>query len=189
MSRAYRIEVGESLSRTLSSEDEISTKIELLPVLPKEQMRRILAQELEKRGFAEENGRHVRKGAGVVVTVDAKTGEVTVRAEDSERVDLNAKEVGVFADDWGPSQRQVEAAISKKLREGLEQEAGEAEKRLRKETTDRLERELCDVLAELDQVSNRTIGEALKIKARELGDVREIVEDEKTGSLKIVLEV
>jgi hypothetical protein len=189
MSRAYRIEVGESLSRTLSSDDEISTRIELLPVLPEEQMRRILAEELSKRGFQEDRGKHVRKGAGIVVTVDAQSGEVTVRAEDSERIDLAAKETGVYADDWGLSQRQVEQQLAEKLREGLEQQAAEKEKKLRKETTDRLERELCDVLRELDQVTNRTIGEALKIKAREMGDVREIVEDERTGSLKIVLDV
>jgi hypothetical protein len=189
MSRAYRIEVGESLSRTLSSDDEVSTQIELLPVLPEESMRRILAQELEKRGFHEEEGKHVRKNSGVVVTVDAKSGEVTVRAEDSERIDLSAKETGIYADDWGASQRQVEQQLSQKLREGLEEQAAAREKKLRKETTDRLERELCDVLRELDQVSNRTIGEALKIKAREMGDVKEIVEDERTGSLKIVLDV
>lgn len=189
MSRAYRIEVGESLSRTLSSDDEVSTQIELLPVLPEESMRRILAQELEKRGFREEEGKHVRQGSGVVVTVDAKSGEVTVRAQDSERIDLSAKETGVYADDWGASQRQVEQQLSQKLREGLEEQAAAREKKLRKETTDRLERELCDVLRELDQVTNRTIGEALKIKAREMGDVKEIVEDERTGSLKIVLDV
>lgn len=189
MSRAYRIEVGESLSRTLSSDDEVSTRIELLPVLPEESMRRILAQELEKRGFREKNGKHVREGAGVVITVDAQSGEVTVRAEDSERIDLAAKETGVYADDWGASQRQVEQQLSEKLREGLEEQAAAREKKLRKETTDRLERELCDVLRELDQISNRTIGEALKVKAREMGDVKEIVEDERTGSLKIVLDV
>ena len=51
MSRAYRIKVKESLKRDVKAEDSIRTEIELIEVLPAEQMGELLARELEGRGF------------------------------------------------------------------------------------------------------------------------------------------
>jgi hypothetical protein len=48
MSRAYRIRVSESLNRTLQAEDEVCSQIELLEVLPPEQMAELLRDELIK---------------------------------------------------------------------------------------------------------------------------------------------
>ena len=57
------------------------------------------------------------------------------------------------------------------------------------QVTDRLERKLGDVREELDQVVNRVTATALKHKAAQLGQIKEITEDAQSGSLTIVVEV
>ena len=52
-----------------------------------------------------------------------------------------------------------------------------------------LEAALGDISAELDQVVNRVTAEALKQKAGQLGQIKEITEDAENGSLTIKVEV
>jgi hypothetical protein len=104
MSRAYRIRVKESLKRDLKAEDSIRTQIEMLEILPAEQMGEMLARELEQRGFErQEDGTLVRKGEnGVCVTVEPCSGEVTIRAEAEDSVELEGHREGYGYDDVGP---------------------------------------------------------------------------------------
>ena len=60
MSRAYRVSVRESRNRTLRAEDHVSTQLEILEVLPPEQMAALLADELERCGFQREGTRLTR---------------------------------------------------------------------------------------------------------------------------------
>ncbi|MGL4549982.1 MAG: hypothetical protein ACRC33_02245, partial [Gemmataceae bacterium] len=54
MSRSYRISVRECVNRVIKAEDRISTQLEVLEVLPPEQMAGLLAGELEKEGYRRE---------------------------------------------------------------------------------------------------------------------------------------
>src|SRR5260370_7088682 len=75
MSRAYRIRVKESLKRDLKAEDAIRTQIEMLEILPIEQLGEMLARELAARGFErQEDGTLVRQSEnGVCVTLNPCT--------------------------------------------------------------------------------------------------------------------
>src|SRR4051812_38571816 len=87
MSRAYRITVKESESRHLKAGDEICTQLEILEILPPEDMATLLKEELKKRGFEEqEDGTMVRKDGELTVKIDPCSGEVTVKAETEETV-------------------------------------------------------------------------------------------------------
>src|SRR5260370_37419668 len=88
MSRAYRISVSESQNRIVRAEDRVSTHLELIEVLPCDQMSALLAEELKKQGFEEKDGKLVRKDKEVNVTVDTQTGEVTVSAEATQKVQV-----------------------------------------------------------------------------------------------------
>ena len=55
--------------------------------------------------------------------------------------------------------------------------------------TARLESELEGLRSEFDQVVNRVTAEALKRKAAQLGQIKEITEDARDGSMTIFLEV
>jgi nucleotide-binding universal stress UspA family protein len=189
MSRAYRIKVRESLRRTLRAHDRVSTQLELLEILPAEQMAQLLAEELKRRGFEDRRGALLRTARGVTVSVDPQSGTVTVDAKGAHEAALEGEKTGRAFDDFGPDAQQVEKQIREQLLRDLEKQAAKASAELQAEVTDRLERELGELRRELDQAVNRVTAEALKQKAAQLGRIKELTEDPQTGSLTIVVEV
>jgi hypothetical protein len=189
MSRAYRIRVRESMDRTVRAEDSVCTQLEILEVLPADQMADLLARELEGRGFERQGDLLVRKQNGVVVTVDPRTGEVTAAAEGSESVKLEAETEGRSYDTAGPHAKEVRERLRRDLQRDLEKKAAEKTQALQGQVTDRLEGELRDLRQELDGAVNRATAEALKLKAAQLGQIKELTEDPQSGSLTIVVEV
>src|SRR5215475_10230027 len=108
MSRAYRITVKESETRHLKAGDEISTQLEILEILPPEDMATLLREELKKRGFDEqEDGTMVRKDGDLTVKVDPCSGEVTVKAETEEQVTVEAKREATGYNDVGPNEKSL----------------------------------------------------------------------------------
>src|SRR5881227_1257754 len=105
MSRAYRISVKESETRNLKAGDEISTCLEILEILPPEDMATLLKNELKNHGFEEQpDGTMTRKDGEITVTVDPCSGEVTVKAETAAKVDLEAKRDATGFNDVGPGE-------------------------------------------------------------------------------------
>jgi hypothetical protein len=189
MSRSYRITVRESVSRVVRAEDCVSTQLEILEVLPPEQMAALLEEELERRGYKREGENMVRRDKDVTVTVNPATGTVTVGAEASEKVAVDGEREARGYDDVGPGQDSVREAARRELQKDLEKKIQEKVGGLQGKVTDRLEGELGDLRQELDQAVNRVTAEALKRKAAGLGQIKEMTEDPQTGSLTIVVEV
>jgi hypothetical protein len=189
MSRAYRIRVRESVKRVVTARDRISTQLEILEILPVEQMGELLAQELEKRGFQRRANVVVREEHGITITVDLATGSVTVQAEGSEEVELQAEKEGRSHDEAGAHAARIKKELQEQARKELEEQATQETARLQSRITDRLEGQLSDLRRELDQAVNRVTAEALKRKAAQMGEIKELTEDAETGSLTIVVEV
>jgi hypothetical protein len=189
MSRAYRIRVRESITKVVKAHDRISTQLELLEILPAEQMAELLAQELEKRGYERRDGVLVREQDGVTITVDPATGTVTVQAEGSQELDLETEVEGRAYDEAGAHAASVKKGLQEQARKELEEQAKRETERLQGEITDRLEGQLGDVRRDLDQAVNRVTAEALKRKAAQMGQIKELTEDPQSGSLTIVVEV
>jgi hypothetical protein len=189
MSRAYRIRVSETLRRVLRAHDRVSTQLEILEILSGEEMAELLSQELEKGGFERKEGELVREQDGVVVSVDPKTGTVTVSSEKSEQVELEGQREGHAFDDAGPSAKNVREGLRKQVQSDLEKQAEKKTAELQGKVTDKLEKQLGDLRQELDQAVNRVTAEALKRKAAQMGQIKEMTEDPQTGSLTIVVEV
>jgi hypothetical protein len=189
MSRAYRIRVAESLNKTLQAEDSICTQIELLEVLPPEQMAELLRNELQERGFKEEQGQMVRRDGGVTVAIDPASGEVALTSEAKKDLSIQAEREGVAYDDIGPAEKAVKKALERQLQSDLARHAEHEQGRLQSEATKRLEGQLADLQKELNQAVNRVTAEALKRKAAQLGAIKEMSEDPQTGSLTIKVEV
>jgi len=190
MSRAYRIQLSERLQRVLRAKDHVSSQIELLEILPQEQMTALLEEELVRRGFERQAEGLVREQNGVKVTVDPASGTITVHSEQCEEANLMAEKEARVYDDWQQKSRQhVEETARDQLRGELEAEAKKKADKLQKQVTDQLEGNLADIQAEISQAVNRVTGEALKRKAAQLGQIKEMTEDPNSGSLTIVLEV
>jgi ethanolamine utilization cobalamin adenosyltransferase len=187
MSRAYRIRLSESLRRHIAVDDGICSSLELLDVLPREQMAELLARELAGAGFEEREGQWVRvDDEGVEVRVDPQQGTVTVSAASREQVEVSkTREVRAYAENDVVTRERARADIQAEL----ESEVGEREKALQAKVTEKLEGKLGDLRQELDRISNRVTAEALKRKAASLGEVQEISEDPETGSLTIRVKI
>jgi hypothetical protein len=114
---------------------------------------------------------------------------MTVQAEAQEQVKLEGEKQGLGYDDTGPAERATRAALRKALAQDLEKQAQQREASLQSEVTSKLEAQLGDLRKELDQVANRVTADALKRKAAQLGQIKELTEDPQSGSMTIVLEV
>jgi len=189
MSRAYRIRVHESLKRFLRAQDGISTQLEVLEILPREQMADLLRRELEGRGFKQDGKELVRQKHGVTVRVDPECGAVTVSAEMTEKVELEAEKETRAYTDVGPSAKKTKEALREDVLKELDKQAQQKQHSLQAKATDRLEAQVGELREELDQAVNRVTAEALKQKAAQLGQIKEMTEDPQSGSLTIVLEV
>jgi hypothetical protein len=189
MSRAYRIRVRESLRRTVRAGDRVSTTLEVLEILPPEQMAELLRQELKGRGFREQGGKMVRQQKGITIAVDPENGTVTASSELTEKVELAGEREARVYTDVGPGAEKSKKELRASLRGDLEKEAKEREEDLQRRATDKLEAELSDLRQELNQAVNRVTAEALKRKAAQLGQIKEMSEDRERGELTIVVEV
>jgi len=191
MSRAYRIRVQESLTSELQAEDCVETKLEILEVLPPEQMGELLAQELEQRGFERQvDGTLLRRDEnGTTVEVEPCTGKVTIRLETKETVTLEGSKDGYGYEDFGPRRQRLEENLSRELQEDLEKRAKRQQGEMQCETSNRLQKELVELQPEVAEVIHRVTAEALKRKASQMGEIKEISEDAESGSLTIKVEV
>lgn len=188
MSRAYRVSVSESLSKEVRVEDGLCSRLELLPILPKERLGELLAQELEQGGFTRQGDRMVRREKNdIEVSVDLNTGELKVTAEGHAELKLKANREGVVANPGAVEEAQ--AALRDKAKESLAREAQAEEESLRQRVTAQLEGRLKTLRGELDGVTHRVTAAALKEKAAQMGTVEEISEDKKTGALTIKVRV
>jgi hypothetical protein len=191
MSRAYQIKLSESQDKVICAEDHISTELELLNILPAEQMGALLGAELTKEGFEVQDGSATKVDGDVSVVVDLDSLKVTVRAQTSEEVTLKAEKSGRYYNDEGVNRNKkaAEKRLKGELKKELVAEEEKQTSKLQNKTTDELQEALCDVRDELDKAINRTTAEALKQKAAQLGEIKEITEDHETGSLTIVIDV
>ena len=190
MSRAYRITLKDSDTRRLQAGDEIGTRLEILEILPPEDMGAILREELARRGFQDaDDGTMVRKNGDVTITVDPCSGSITVKAETEETVHQEANREASGFNDVGPTEQTLRERVKEQLKQDLDKRFEQEQSRLQNEATERLEKHLKTLEPEISEIVNKVTRDALKQKARQLGDVKEISEDAETGSLTIKIEV
>ncbi len=189
MSRSYRVSVRECVNKVIKAEDRVSTELEILEILPPEQMAGLLADELEKGGYRREGNLLVKEEDGVVVSIDTEKGTVTISAEASETAKVEGERQGRAYDDIGPHASQVREGLRQEVKRDLEEKVKEKAGALQSKVTDKLEAQLGDLRQELDKVVNKVTAEALKRKAASLGQIKEMTEDPQSGSLTIVVEV
>jgi hypothetical protein len=190
MSRAYRITVKESDSRHLKAGDEIATRLEILEILPPEDMATLLKEELKRRGFEEQSdGTMLRQDGNVSVRIDPRSGEVTVKAEAQETVSQEARREATGFNDVGPSEKSLRERLREQLKTDLDKKFEQEQSRLQSQATEQLEKHLNKIQPEISEVVNQVTRDALKQKAQQLGTVKEVSEDPESGSLTIKIEV
>lgn len=190
MSRAYRITVKESETRNLKAGDEICTDLEILEILPPEDMATLLREELKKRGFEEQDdGTLARRDGELTVKVDPCSGEVTVKAETQQTVNQEVKREATGFNDVGPNEKSLREKVKEQLKQDLDKKFDQEQSKLQDKATQALEKHLQDIQPEISEVVNQVTRDALKQKAQQMGTVKEVSEDAESGSLTIKVEV
>ncbi len=176
MSRAIQIRVSESVVRTVHVEDGVQSPLEVLPILAPERMGELLAKELEGLGFERDGDKVTRVDPdGVTVEVDLKTATVTARVSADKKLEESIdRRASVAIERQGQAESNLRDDVIRELDERL---AARTEA-LRKEVTGKLEKKLGDLRKELDGAVGRATVEALTERARGLGNIQSVVEDE-----------
>ncbi len=192
MSRAYRIKLAASQSRVLRGEDHISMQLDILEILPCEEMAQLLSNALRQRGFElQPDGTltRVSPDGSITVQVDPMSGCLTVKSLQEQTVHRQVEEVVVGYDDMKPHNRRNKQAAQVALKQKLDDAFQKVRKELEVQAAVRLSQHLRELQPEIDTVVNEVTREAIKIKACQLGMIKEIHEDAANGSLTITLEV
>ena len=131
----------------------------------------------------------VRTDGDLTTAIDPANGTVTVESKSEQNVELQGQREGLGYDDFGPGEKNVRRALSKQLKEDLAKQAEHEQDKLQSAATKRLEGHLVDLQKELNGAMNRVTAEALKQKAAQIGQIKEVTEDPESGSLTIKVEV
>lgn len=187
MSFPYRVTVSRTVHETVHEKDQSRNKIDLTPILDSGRMRDLLVEALKKRGFVEQkDGTLVRSRDGVTETFDPQTMEVTATSEVSGEI-RKEKTVEARGDAWRRdeaerSRKHVEAEVGARLEKELavtDAERQEKRRELAAEAAKRLADSESRRMQDLNDATLDVYSDAIKEKARTLGEVKEIHENRK----------
>lgn len=185
MSLSYRVTL--QVCEVVSADDKTVHQLDLRDILPEEDMKDLLRQSLQERGFEEgEDGKLTRReDGGEVITVDLESLELTTELE-------NESEVKGKVDAWGDAEsrqsarKQAEASAQSQANALLERGQKDAQRKV----TQQLASGEKERLEEMNQVLQDVYSEALKRKARQLGDVVDQYEGtNENGEYELVIKV
>ena len=187
MSFPYRVTVSRTVQETVREKDQSKNKIDLTPILESGRMGDLLVEALEKRGFEKQaDGTLVRTRDGVTETFDPKTMEVTATTEATGEI-KKEKTVEARGDSWRReeaerSRRHVEAEVGARVEKEIaitDAERQEKKRELASEAAKRLSDSESRRMQDLNEATLDVYAEALKEKARTLGEVKEVTENRK----------
>jgi hypothetical protein len=182
VSRAIEIRVSESVVRTVHIEDGVQSPLEMLPVLASDRMAELLAAELEKLGFKRSGDTATRTDTdGVEVTVDLKAATVSVKLGEKTRLE---EDVTISGRTYAGGEQTSRAHLKDVAIAELDKRLQAKTEALRREVTEKLERKLGDLKAELDGAIGRTTVAALTERAGQIGQIESVV-DEGGGNVTI----
>lgn len=185
MSLSYRVTL--QVSEVVSADDKTVHQLDLRDILSPDEMRDLLRQTLLGRGFEEdEENKLVRKEeSGEIITVDLESLELSTELE-------SASEVKGKVDAWGDAesrsnaQRQAESSAQRQADSMVERGRQDVQRRVTQQLAEG-ERER---LGEMNQVLQDVYSEALKRKARRMGEVVEQHEGtNENGEYELVIKV
>ncbi len=186
MSLAYRVSL--KVCEVVSADDKTVHQLDLRDVLPEDEMKDLLRARLVEQGFEEEEEgkKLVKEGAsGEMITVDMESLELTAELEVE-------KTVSGKVDSWGDA--ETRAAAKRQAENRAQQQANalleRGQKDAQSDVSSRLAAGESDRLEEMNQVLQDVYSEALKRKARRLGDVVEEYEGtNEAGEYELVIKI
>ncbi|TET34121.1 MAG: hypothetical protein E3J72_15220 [Planctomycetota bacterium] len=182
MSYPYRVVISHSISESVTIEDESRNDVILTEYLPKERMKDILRDALERRGWTKVDDDHyAREGdRGETMVFDLEEGAVITSVNITETME---KEKTVTARGAGRSHAR-KAELRERVKQKLEKQLKFTEEE-RTEKKDEIQEKASQVLSEtensrkeeLNDILMDVYAESLREKAKTLGQVVSIEEN------------
>lgn len=185
MSLSYRVSL--QVCEVVSADDRTVHQLDLRDILPEDQMKDLLRDALTERGFEENEDGHLERAeeGGEVMTVDLESLELTTELEAES-------EVSGKVDAWGDAESRDTAR--RRAESSAQSQADAMLERGQKDVQSRVTQQLAEGesarLEEMNQVLQDVYSEALKRKAREMGDVVDQYEGtNQDGEYELVIKV
>lgn len=187
MSFPYRVVVTRSVHESVKGKDSSANSISLTPILGDERMKDLLCQALEKRGFEKQaDGTWKRTKDGVTEVFDPKTMTITATSEQAGEI-KKEKTVEAHGDSAGRgdverSRAHAEAEVGSRLEKEIaitEAERRKKQDELTAKARQALEDSEKERVKDLNEATLDVYAEALKEKARTMGEVKEVRENRK----------
>lgn len=194
MSQSYVIRVAASVKENVKAKDRRVKSLVLSEILPTDELREVLRQRLEERGWRPEEGNdgvYVRQRGDVTEKIDLES--LTCEAEvEVERTLERQRSIMVRGD----RDFENEEDRRRKEQERLERSIAITDAE-RQEASDALQRRIADLLdetdeertAELNSIVREVYTEALKRKAARLGSITEVREGQTGDDYELVIKV
>jgi hypothetical protein len=183
MSRAYKIAVKESVATLVCADDEVTSRLEFLPILDKERTGQLLAAELQSRGFTVEGKIAKRVDDGVTIEVDVETGNVSVKAENKANLEFEVEKSMLVEEELLPGFDDSKLRAAAKAE--AEAKVADARNQMREELTAKLESAIGGIKSELDDAVRKVTIAALKQRAAEIGQIEEVHENSNELVIKV----
>ena len=191
MSRAYRVLIPLAQLNPGSKKDVVMD-FELLPILPLDGMREMLAEQLTERGAREQGGVLVLvRKSGAEVRVDLEAQQITIRV-----AHLGGQNVEVWVDEESLNRDQLARAAGGTVTIGSKEELqklGEHVKRVAESTSAQLQQLLVQeshrARQELNVMLRDVYRDAVTRKARSMGNVTSVTESEEDGEYRVRIEL
>ena len=193
MSQTYKVRVKQTIRDTVNVGREWRQKIDLLQLLPADRMGGLLALELEKDGWEKaQDGKVTKKHDQFDLEFDPVTRQLKIVYEQEQDIELDIdREIDVY--DYLDDESRANQEGHRKVIREADAELKEESQLLEKEMLKELESTQDEMLQEIDQVMQDKVEkaqiEALKEKARSLGDIQSISENIEAGEVTIRVKV
>lgn len=189
MSQIYKVQLSNSIVRTIHASDEMRHRVELTPILDEAAMRELLKRALLAEGWQEtEDGKLTRQGpSGETLIWDLETNEVVAGVEVEKEVAAEVSATG-----WGES----DASARRDAQRSINRQTARAEAEI-DETRTSAQREVGKLLEAgeqerqevLNRVLQRVYADALKRKAQQLGTVVSVDENDTGDDYELVIKI
>ena len=188
MSQSYHCQLQESVSINATFGDQVTHSLNLTEILPAEEMKALLRQQLRDLGFAEDGDRFTHSDGPTLTEVDLEAMEVTVSRSGEKTLSDTATSVG---------SGYTRAAAQTNAKESLQSAVSQTRQQLQAQQ-ERIQRAETAAVAQSDEALKEILHtalqqvytEALKRKARQLGDVLSIQEStSEDGEYELVIQI
>ncbi|PCJ17227.1 MAG: hypothetical protein COB02_14375 [Candidatus Cloacimonadota bacterium] len=193
MSHSYLVELKVRVRETIKVNEEWKSLVEVLPILPQVEMAQLLSQELEKENDWSKKGTiHSKKDGNWSMDYDEESMLLSIVFDEEKTFEKEeVRHVNVYNPGYDNDDRYTEIE-RKKIRTKMSQNHVDMTD-YKKETEQKLSDETEPKLNEIDDLFQTLVEKvqikALKSKAKNIGEIESITEDQSSGEIKIVINI